>query len=154
MKKIILFTIILLTISCSKNNDENSIQNYPITITPTLIGKGDLYGAGSENIQQQNVIITNQNDWNLLISKMNTSNNVSNGFSQTNIDFLNYEIIAIYDSLKGNGGHSIEITNIEENQNTIIITIDRLHNGDDTSVITQPYHIVKIAKTTKTIIFQ
>ncbi|MBF4471197.1 protease complex subunit PrcB family protein [Flavobacterium sp. HJJ] len=124
------------------------------SINPITIRKYILYGNGDEKIHQQNLIINSNSDWTQLMQQMNTRNNVTNSFSETNIDFSKYTVIAIFDKIYGNGGHSIDITNIAEHQNNIIVTVANLLTGDVTSVMTQPFHIVKIPKTTKPIIFQ
>ncbi len=134
--------------SCSKTDEDLN----PINFTP--IGQKNLYGSGRENIVQQNLIISNSKTWNELMTKMNSVNNNSEGFTETNIDFANFMVIAVFDKVYGNGGHSIDITKITETENKIIVTIDNVLKGDATLVMTQPYHIVKIKKTDKLIIFE
>ena len=55
-------------------------------------------------------------------------------------------VIAIFDRVYGNGGNSIDITNITEFETNIIVTVENLQTGNTSSVVTQPYHIVKIPK--------
>jgi len=117
------------------------------------IGKGDLYGNGDENIPKQNIVITNQVDWTNLISAMNTRNNVSNRFTETNIDFNRFQIIAVFEEIKHSGGYSIDITEVMEAEDSIIVTVENLKTGNFTSVVTQPYHIVKITKSVNPIEF-
>ena len=64
------------------------------------------------------------------------------------------KIIAVFDKIYGNGGHSIDIIKITENENKVIVTIENILGGDATSIMTQPFHIVKIPKTDKLIIFE
>lgn len=55
----------------------------------------------------------------------------------------------------GNGGHTIDITNITEFETTIVVTVENLQTGNTSGVfVTQPYHIVKIPKATKPIVFE
>ena len=134
--------------NCDKtDNDYNQIEF-------TTIEQDNLYGNGQENIDKENLTISDTDSWNELITKMNTVNNVSDGFAETDIDFLNFMVIAVFDEVYGNGGHSIDIVRIEENENKIIVTIDNILKGNLTSVMTQPFHIVKIKKTDKLIIFE
>ena len=146
----ILFIAILfgLLLSCSKSENELNQIKY------TLISKGELYGNGQENISKQNLVISDTNSWNELITKMNSVNNVSEDFSEISVDFSHYDIIACFDEVKETGGHSIDITRIIENENNIIVYIENLLKGNMTTVMTQPYHIVKIEKKTKPIIFE
>ena len=152
MKTLILSLVILLLVSCNQSDEVNNFT--PLTITPVLIGKGNLYGNGMENIPQQNVVITNQTEFNALIVSMDTANNVSNSFTSTTIDFSSYNVIAVFDSIKNNEGYRITIANITENVNNIIVSILTAYSPQVTSVITQPYHIVRIPKSTKLIVFQ
>lgn len=113
-----------------------------------------LYGNGQENISKQNTVIKNSLDWNELMDKINSVNNVTERFSETNIDFSSYTIIAVFDEIKMNGGHSIDITDVTENDKNIIVTVENLLTGGMTTVITQPFHIVKIPKRNKPFIFE
>lgn len=152
MKTLILGLIFLLAISCNNSDDSDSFV--PETITPFFIGSGNLYGDGSENILPGNLIITNQADWNVLLTKIDTNPNTSQTFTTTNINFNDYQILAVFDVIRPNSGRAISITNIIENQNSINVTVIPLGPGGAINVITQPFYIVRIPKSTKPIIFQ
>ena len=47
--------------------------------------------------------MSNTSDWNNLMTQMNSVNNVTDSFSETNIDFNQFEIIAVFDSVHDNG---------------------------------------------------
>jgi hypothetical protein len=145
---ILIITIIIGLTSCNKNDDELNLVEF------TQIGQNNLYGNGEENITKQNLVISESNSWNELIGKMNTVNYVSDEFTETDIDFANFIVIAVFDKIYGNGGHSIDIIKITENENKVIVTIENILGGDATSIMTQPFHIVKIPKTDKLIIFE
>jgi hypothetical protein len=146
---ILFITIFIgLMTSCSQTDEDLNPINF------TAIGQNNLFGSGRENIIQQNLIISDSNTWNELMTKINSVNNNSEGFTETNIDFANFMVIAVFDKVYGNGGHSIDIIKITENENKVIVTIDNVLKGDATSVMTQPYQIVKIRKTDKLIIFE
>lgn len=148
MKMFALLLTVLLQGCSSDGNQESRV------IDAVLIGKGNLYGNGDENIPRQNVVIYSPADWSLLMQKMDTRNPVSNSFSETNIDFNAFQIIAVFDEIKGNGGHTIDITQVTENEATIIVTLQNLNTGGGTSVMTQPFHIVKIPKSKKPVVFR
>lgn len=151
MKKnalIILLSIIAL--SCNSDDDTSEIIN----IESTLISKDNLYGNGVEGIVEQNMIITDQGTWNDLITQMNSANNVSNNFLETNIDFSEHKVIAVFDEIKGNGGHSLELNIMSNFENIIINITDLFTEGNATTVITQPYHIVKIPISNLPILFE
>ena len=150
--KTIIFTFIsfFMLFSCSNNDYSFTPQN----ITPILVAKGALHGNGAENISQQNIVITNQTQFNDLITSMNTVNNVSSSFTETNIDFNNFRVIAVFSNIKLNGGSTIDITNVVENSDNITVTIQNLLPEGDNPVMNQPFHIVKIQNTIKPIVFQ
>ena len=159
MKNVFLLLISFIIVSC--NDDEPTptpTPFIPVTISSSLIAKRNL--NGSEGINQQNTIITNETDWNNLKNQIDLYyqlfgiNYTEQYFAETTIDFTNYTVIAVFDQVYGNGGHSIDITNITEYENNIVVTVENLLTGNASSVITQPYHIVKIPKTTKPIVFE
>jgi len=84
---------------------------------------------------------------------MNTVNPASNDFVETAIDFSQYQIIAVFEAVKGNGGWSIDITAITEYADSITVPVKNLHTGDDTCVMTQPFCIVKIPVSDKKVVF-
>jgi len=150
---IIIFKIavILLMLSsltgCGVNEDTYTVIN------PVLIGKGDLYGSGEEGILQQNIVISDTAAWNDLKTKMNSYNYVSGSFTETEIDLSNYLILASFSELRPIGGCSIKIKNVVEYSGGINVTIENIVPIAGTAVETQPYHIVKIPKTDKEIVF-
>jgi len=148
-KNLFILLTILLFISC--DNDETDNEFHPIEINFTEIGKGTLSGSGQENISQSNLIIQNQAEWQSLMDNMNSIDNVTSIFSETEIDFENYTIIAIFLEVKGNGWE-IEINNVIENENSINISTQETEY--DTLAITQPFYIAKISNSDKTIIFE
>ena len=160
MKNLFLLFVGFIIVSCENNNEPGptTIPFVPVTITPSLVGKGNL--NGSEGVNQQNTIINNESDWNNLKNQIDLYyqlfgiNYTEQYFAETTIDFTNYTVIAVFDQVYGNGGHSIDITNITEYENNIVVTVENLLTGNANSVITQPYHIVKIPKTTKPIVFE
>lgn len=158
---ILILTALSLAIGCSKGDDVDTTKScsniddrtIPRTINPIQIGKGELYGAGSENIPKQNIVITNKSDWANLVNAINSNGNISNGFTEVEIDFTCFQIIAVFDDVKPNGGHSIDIIEVIENEGDIVVIIKNILTGDATQVITQPFHIVKIPRSSKPIVF-
>ena len=135
-------------LSC-KNDNQSSFQSTELNFTE--IGKGGLFGNGDENISQSNLVINNQTEWQSLIDQMNSVNNVSDTFSETSVDFTNFSVIAIFLDIK-QSGWEITINNITENETNISVSI--LETKMDNTVITQPFHIVKIPKTNKEIVIE
>jgi hypothetical protein len=150
INKIFVSLILLFVLNCkSTQNQEKIVEQDSV-----LIGKGNLYGSGDEGIEKQNSIITDENDWQDLLAKMNSVNNVSDGFSETKIDFSKYTIIAIFDTVKTSGGHSLEL-DVKPNSETIEIHINgKSPEGMASMAMTQPYYIVKIPKNDLPIVFK
>lgn len=145
-----MFFLFLIFSSCSSDTTNNES-----VIIPTQIGIGSLYGAGDENIGQQNVVITNQANWTALINQMDLVNNTSSTFTEVNIDFANYQLLVVFDQVRATGGFSIQIDSVTETENTIEASVSMTSPGEvATMVITQPFHIVKIPISTKPIVFQ
>lgn len=144
MKKPLLTLLLsIFVLSCSLDNP----SPYNTIIESTLIAKGNLYGDGGEKITNQNLIISNQTDWDALITQLDSVNNVSDYFTETDINFSEDMIIAIFDEKKPTAGHSIEL-DIRSNSENIMVEVTKTEPGDlAATVITQPFHIVKISKT-------
>lgn len=148
MKPFFYTLLFAITLMGCTNNEEQSITFTPINITPILIGQGnDVLGLPNNNLR-----ITNQTDWNLLLNEMST---VSSNFTETTIDFINFDIIAIIDIDRPCTNFFVNIDSVVENENDI--TIDYTVTGQTDNCYTgmvQPYHIVKIPKSPKPVIFQ
>lgn len=140
----------LLMFNCSP--EDITIDN--IDTTTTLIAKSNLYGGGAEDISQQNIVITDNETWESLKHQMNTVNNVSNTFSESDIDFSVYQLIAVFDSVQNSGGHSIDLDMIWNSDSVIVNVINSHPVGNAASVMTQPFHIVKIKNTDLPILFE
>ena len=136
--------------SCSKSEEIQATQNVTTPITSTLIGKSSI---SDPNPPLQNILISNQSQWNALLTSLNSVNNVSNDFTETNINFNNFDVIAVFRNPVSNSASTVDITNIVENQNNRTVTVQNLINGDVQDVA-QSFHIVKIAKSTKPVVFQ
>ena len=153
MKNLILIIVLFLSINCSK--DKESTNFTPQTITPVLLGKGELMIPFNNIITTQNIVLSSQNDWNNFITILGNSGNTSAILNQTTIDFNLFEVIAVFDSVKPTGGSNdiTIITNVVENANNIVVTLQTPQSGDAT-IPTQPFHIVKIPVSTKPVVFQ
>ena len=154
MKKhllILLCSIFFMTISCSGNHDNDEQLENKNQINFQLIGKGNLTGNYTA---QQNIVITNTTQWNNFLIQIDGQNNhPSAGFTETNIDFNQFMVIIVIDAVYPNGGHSVDIMTVDENPQNIEIDVEKLLQGNVTTVVTQPYHIVKIPKILKPVIF-
>lgn len=146
MKTLFLTFILLITLNgCSSDNSSDPFV--PVTITPVLIGKGFKFSE----VTPGNSVISTQSDWDAFLISMSS---VSSSFINTDVDFNLYEVIAIVDIERPDTGYSVNIDTVVENENNITVDFSVLNSGDGFTVMGQPYHIVKIPKSSKPVIFQ
>lgn len=147
-KTILILTLIMIHYRCV------STDTPPMEIDFITIKKGILGGAGNEGIGQENFIITNKTDWESLKQKIDSVNPETKEFSETDVDFKKYTVIAIFDQVRPSSGWDVEVTGIEETDTQVAVKVKQLKPGDVSfNVFTQPYHIIKMKKTKKDIVF-
>ncbi|MDJ0645429.1 MAG: protease complex subunit PrcB family protein [Flavobacteriaceae bacterium] len=138
--KIIFYIVITVVLStCPQKGIEQMAMK--------TIAKGELHGAGEEDIQKANLIINSNGDWNALVIQMNTVNKVSENFQELPIDFSKEMVVACFDQQRNTGGFGIEIKSIIEKDDKVLVVIERTAPGPTdfaTMILTQPYHLVKI----------
>lgn len=149
MKSLVLILSILFSLTCCSDDNTKTTS-----ITFTEIGKGELFTSYQNNDDGINLVIGSLTDWNNLISTIDNPNNVSANFTEIDIDFSEFQIIAVFDKLRNNGGWSIDVTTITENEDNLTVNIDNLQNGDLTQIVIQPFHIIKIPINDKPIVFE
>ena len=148
-KKLLLtFATFFVLLSCTSNDDEPSSSFTPQNIPFTNIGSGPYSG----NAVTSNLVIQNSIQWNNLMNQLTPD--VTNQFTETNIDFNNFFLVAIIDGVRPNTGYSVNISNVVENENNIIVSVNHSNSGSGYNVLTQPFHIVKIPIQSKPFIFQ
>lgn len=141
-----------IILGCTSKDDAASQR---LEIMSSEIAQGILSGAGEENIPRQNLVISDQESWDLLKAQMNTVNNETKNFSQIEINFSTEIIIASFDEVRGSGGYRIEIVNLAQEQNEIVATIRHTEpEGFVTTAITQPYHIIKVQTASHSVRFE
>ena len=144
------YTAILLVIAGSFFSCESiEPEEFPKTITPILIAQGELPGYGREGIPKQNLVINTQKTWEDLINAMCSVNeSVRDNFTETDIDFSKYQVIAIFDTLLVGW---TDITDIIEYADSIVIANLSTHTS---MWVPQSYYIVKIPVSEKKIVFK
>lgn len=119
-----------------------------------LIAQENLYGGGSEGFAKEHMVITDATTWQNVMNQMNSVNTVTESFVETDIDFDAYQIIAAFDEVKGNGGHLLEIRLMPGPDQVSVSILDSAPQGNATTVITQPFCILKMTKTDLPIVFE
>ena len=153
--RIILGAFLLVMIGCKTT--KNKVSKIEINeVVFQTISKGALFGDGIEGISESNLIVLNGKAWNSLQNNMNKENSVTNTFKEINIDFSNEMIFCVFDKVRSSGGFSVEIENIfiENDTTKVNYKIIKPAQGQMTSsVVTQPYHIVKMQKNDGVLVF-
>lgn len=150
MKKIFLMAILsIVLVSCSSDDNNESFSSQNIDFT--LIAKGSPNIAFYDNSDVENIVFTNSSDWDNFLSEISNSVNVEITFLETNVDFDNFQVIAVVRELQPTG-NEVEITNIVEYQDTILVTVIFIEG--DATILSQPFHIVKIPKSDKPVVFE
>lgn len=150
MKNIFLIGILFSFVGCQSGKNAMKISD-----SLQLISKGSLHGVGKEGIKAQKTIIVSEGEWHALLEKMNSVNNVSENFKNKEIDFSKEIVIAIFDEVKGTGGHTISVSQVQETVEEVIVNVRKTApEGMATTVITQPYYLAKMKKTSKPIVFE
>lgn len=144
-----IFFVLCVFVFSSCNDDDDCCVDIP-TIDFLEIGQGTLSGGGKENISKSNLVITNDTDWQNLLNKMNTVNDVTSGFTEKMIDFDRYQVIAVFLDIKSSGWE-VEIEKVTEEKGKIYVTTKEKEFAS--TVMTQPFCIVKIVKTDKEVVF-
>ncbi|CAM1340574.1 protease complex subunit PrcB family protein [Tenacibaculum amylolyticum] len=151
MKIAISIIVLLLNISCINKKVHENMQQSEIT----TVYKGSLFGAGAEGFTKENIVIRTEKEWQEVLNKLNTTNNVSEQFKGT-IDFTKNNVIIAVDNVRNTGGFSINIDEVLDKKDATEISVVTKGPGPSDNVImaiTQPIHIVLINKTNKEIVF-
>jgi hypothetical protein len=144
---LLLFTLFLGLSSCT-NNEEPIPSFTPQNIPFTLVGSGPYSG----NAVTSNLVIQNNTQWVTLKNEL--TQNVTNQFTETNIDFNNFFLVAVIDNVRPDTGFVVNINSILEYENNIIVTVTSNNTGSGYQVLSRPFRIVKIPKSLKPISFQ
>ena len=142
-------TLLLLLLSCNDCKEENNFT--PQTIIPILIGQGNL--SGNENIAPQNTVFYDSTNWNTVLNSFDQGT-LQQLTETTDIDFNNYQLIAVFDTLYPSPTYNVTITNVTENMNEIVVTYQKTFAPSPISVYAQSFYISRIPKSTKPVVFQ
>lgn len=159
MRKIIFSGLLLAALMGCQSDDPEATNNQngdPVAVAFTSVGKENLYGNGAEDIDESNLVINDSSAWQDLLDQMTFVNDLPPGFGDTNVDFEQWTVIASFDQIQSYGGFSIDVISVTEKDGQIVVDIEKSGGGQGaaTTVITQPFHIVKIPKTTLPVTFE
>ncbi len=136
---------VLLVSGCGKNP-----VKYSVNIDLHKIKKGTHSGMR----KKENFVFNHFTEWNEVWKK--TFKIYTPSIPDTpNVNFLAYEVLAVYMGFCPNTGYEISIIEIiESNNNTTVKVSETFKGGDQVNVATHPYHMVYTAKLKKPVIFE
>ena len=148
----------LLEINAKNNVEPDDLAEWRVfktIITPVLIAQGT-FDIGNNSLVKQNLVIKTQAEFNNLKNTMNFVNtNVTDNFTEKEIDFSKYQVIAVFDEIDNYWDvYRINIEEIIEYSDSLVVSITSPINKGQTQRVSHPYHIVKIPKSEKKIVFQ
>ena len=143
---------LFLVVACKTTSDTGKNQLKELSFK--TISKGELYGAGSEGIEKSNLVITNQKDWHELLAKMEKVNKLVANFKELPINFSEEMVIGVFDKMRSSGGYTTSIQEISLNKEVVTVVVEMKNpTGVQATVMTQPYHLVKIKKRKEEVLF-
>ncbi|MEO6177845.1 MAG: protease complex subunit PrcB family protein [Flavobacterium circumlabens] len=152
MKKIVLIcSFLFLLAGCS--SDESSKFNES-AVQYSLIAQNDFSVSTTESFIESKLVIKDIKSWTTFLATINGQSQLTATFTETEIDFTKYQIIDVFDEIRHYGGYSVDITRIVENGNKIVIQVEHLKKGNIATVVTHPFHIIKMPRSNKKVIFK
>lgn len=139
--------LLFITIGCKSTSNTDGTDMDASSFK--TISKGILTGDGAEGIKEGTLVIQNEKQWNAFITKINKVNNVSENFQEIPVNFSKEMVVGIFDKVRTSGGFSMEVFKLESKDKTTVIqySLGKPTAGQlVTTVMTQPYHLVKIKK--------
>lgn len=147
VKNVLILSFLILITSC-KGTDSATTQKQENN-AEKLAG-GSLYGNGNEGFDKGHQLIKNRVDLKAFIKKMNQSNDVIKPKSIDLIDFDDSMLLAIFDKVRTTGGYSLVFDEVKQEKGRYIVKTNMEKPGEmASSVMTQPYLILKLPKTDK-----
>ncbi len=153
MKKILSSLLLFSILGCTSSSSITPAVSFPIKLNYSLIKSTNLSGSGIETLQSQNLVITTQAQWLSLIQSIDAVDAISTTFSETNIDFNQYNVIAIFDQIRPHSGFALNLTQVVELESTINISYSTTNAQAGFTVLILPIKIIKILKSSKPIHF-
>jgi hypothetical protein len=156
MKKITILAALLFAIAGCQDDDGNVINTEPVAIEFADVQKGEISG---DPLPAANYVINTPAQWTEFKDHINSIYNEDmeiDVFEGITVDFEEYTVLAVLDQAWPNGGYSAEITSVIEESGAITASVDYSSpgGGNVTTILCQPYHVIKIPKTTLPVAFE
>ena len=145
MKKALTINLLILSVFAACSKDDHDLNK---SIEFQTIEKNFYSGIKDP----QNILIDNANAWQELWDKTT----VWTPDELPHVDFTKSMVIAVYMGEKPSGGFDIEISALKESDDAVevVTKLSIPESGQGvTQALSQPFHIIKIAKTDKKVTF-
>ncbi|MDO4728682.1 MAG: hypothetical protein Q4B43_06725 [Bacteroidota bacterium] len=144
--KRILFSLLamVLLVGCSKDDAPAVVTEQYVQYMTLLKGNESNFYSVDES--EKRLVFTNSESWNEFVSLTESSS-----LSSIEIDFNQFTVIALIEELQGNQS-TLEVTTIVDNGTRLEVVSKRLNTF--LNATSRPYHIVRIPKTTKPVVFK
>lgn len=140
------FLIVLSALISCATIDE--VSEEVVAIEFQSLKRGTLMGGGQEEIEAGLIPVKTKEDWNSLIARTNKINEHIDPVLIESVDLNTDMLIAIFDEVRGSGGYTFEVDRIDSNGSEHLIYVNtKAPEGSSISVLTQPYELISIPKT-------
>lgn len=150
-----MFALFFAALAGCQNDDGGAVNTEPVTVAFASVQKGELSG---EPLEAANFVINTPQEWNSFKAVANSAYGIEgyDVFDGVSVDFEEYTVLAMIDQWFGSGGYGIQITSVIDNGEEINVGADfaSVDEGNATAVHCQPYHVIKIPKTTLPVVFE
>lgn len=109
-------------------------------------------GHYCSHVEKANYVINYLDEWTHLLERSHLDVT-----KLPEINFTNYTVIAAFMGEQKTGGYKIEIKKIQDSGKEIMVYIKErapAKGAITTMILTQPYHVVKVKKITKPVVFR
>ncbi len=148
MKKIyFLLLVILISSSCkTKKETKSKINTDDIEFVKLLDG------SHSNFKEKDYIVINSEKELQIIYATINSTRRP--GFEIPKIDFKKEQVIGLFLGTKTYGGYSVKVDRISKQNNEILVFFtENKPSGITTCVMTQPFYLAKMNKTTKSVKF-
>jgi hypothetical protein len=153
MRKIIFSGLLLAAMVGCQSDDAattNNPNNGPVQFENV---KQDMLSGDA--VTSGNFVIKTAGEWTAFKEMVNAAYQEDiDALEGVTVDFAAYDVISTVDQWHPNGGHGIEVSSVVRDNEGITVSVETIGEGNGTLVVTQPFHVVKISKTTLPITFE
>jgi hypothetical protein len=144
MKILVYGLIMLFVVACDVDEFKS--------VDASVVGRGNFHVYMQESIFKSCSIITDNSGWQELVRKLNLFKDTNSDFVKTNIDFSQYDVIAVFDRIRTGVYYAVKIDLIE-GRNMLFIKVSHEKNMNQQPIgdNIQSYLIVKVLKINKSI---